>query len=111
METSFHEHTSPDALFYATAEGENLERLTEGGQQQVQPIRRMGQKSLMCHTVTVIHIYLMDTNGSQTHEYSTGVDNILPSWLAAMHAVCRHLGENSNAPATRDDLNERGAEA
>ena len=61
----------------------------------------------------------MDTNGRNAVKLTRtppGIDNEIPFlaalvvWQSTQTESCRYLGEFSNAPATRDDVNELGAD-
>ena len=64
------------------------------------------------------NLYLMDTDGRNTVKLTRnprGSDNRFPSccrvhWQSPQSERCRYLGEFSNAPATRGDVNELGGD-
>ncbi len=77
-------------IYAITAEGENLERLTEEGSNRFPAYSPDGTKiAYVSHRNGDSHIYLMDTNGSNPVKLTRtprGVDNISPSWLFAASA-------------------------
>ena len=104
-------------IYAITAEGENLEKLTEEGNNWAPAYSPDGAKiAYVSQRNGDSHIFLMDTNGSNPVKLTRtppGVDNIShPGCLRRVHLrsaqteSCRHLGEISNAPATCGNVNE-----
>ena len=77
-------------IYVITAEGEELERLTEEGSNRFPAYSPDGEKIAFVSTRDGDHnIYLMDTNGENVVKLTStphGVDNIYPSWLFAAGA-------------------------
>ena len=105
-------------IYAITVEGENLEKLTEEGSNRFPAYSPDGTKIAFASPLRRI-IFCDGYDGSNPVKLTNtppGVINTRPSWLFAAGAFAvspngkRHLGENSNAPATRDDVNELGAD-
>ena len=83
----------PDVRYYIyviTAEGEELEKLTEEGSNRFPAYSPDGEKiAYVSHRNGDSNIYLMDTDGMNAVKLTNtprGVDNIYPSWLFATDA-------------------------
>ena len=79
-------------IYVITAEGENLERLTEEGNHGTSPVYVLDGRKIayVSRRGGDYNIYLMDTNGRNAVKLTRtppGIDNILPSWLPAAFAV------------------------
>ncbi len=72
-------------IYVITAEGKNLEQLTEEGNNRMPAYSPDGRKIAFVSTRGGdFNIYLMDTNGRNAVKLTRtppGVDNIFPSWL------------------------------
>jgi Tol biopolymer transport system component len=78
-------------IYVITAEGENLERLTEGGDNRFPAYSPDGTKIAFASTRDGdYHIYLMGTNGMDVVRLTKtphGTDNVFPSWPRGALAV------------------------
>ena len=79
-------------IYVITAEGENLERLTEEGNHGTSPVYVLDGRKIayVSRRGGDYNIYLMDTNGRNVVKLTrtpSGIDNILPSWLPGAFAV------------------------
>ena len=81
-------------IYVITAEGENLERLTEGGDNRFPAYSPDGTKIAFASTRDGdYNIYMMDTNGSNPVKLTRtppGVDNTYPAWPQGALAVNPH---------------------
>ncbi len=77
-------------IFAITAEGKNLEKLTEDGSSRFPAYSPDGERiAFASHRAGDFNIYLMDTNGRNVDKITDtppGTDNIFPSWLSASGA-------------------------
>ena len=96
----------PYQIYAITAEGENLEKLTEEGSNRFPAYSPDGTKiAYVSHRNGDSHIYLMDTNGSNPVKLTNtppGVINIRPSWLFAAGAFA--VNPNGKLPTSWGDL-------
>ena len=97
-------------IYAITAEGENLERLTEEGSNRFPAYSPDGTKIAFVSTRDGDNnIYLMDTNGRNAVKLTRtppGVDNIYPSWLFATGAFA--VNPNGKLPTSWGDLKRTG---
>ena len=97
-------------IYAITAEGENLERLTEEGNNSDPAYSPDGAKiAFVSQRNGDSHIFLMETNGNNPVKLTNtppGVDNILPSWLFAANAFA--VSPNEKLPTSWGDLKRTG---
>ena len=78
-------------IYVITAEGKNLEQLTEAGTNRMPAYSPEGRKIVFVSTRDGdFNIYLMDTNGRNAVKLTRtppGIDNVKPSWLPGPLAV------------------------
>ena len=84
-------HLMNGDIYVITAEGKNLERLTEGGNSWSPVYSPDGTKiAFVSSRDSDSHIYLMDTNGRNAVKLTRtphGIENISPAWLPRALAV------------------------
>ena len=105
-------------IYVITAEGKNLERLTEEGNNVFPAYSPDGARiAFVSNRDGDSHIYLMGTHGRNAVKLTRtppGTANSLPSWLPGALAVNPNgklptsWGKISNGAATRDDVDELG---
>ena len=96
-------------IYVITAEGENLERLTEGGDNTMPVYSPDGAKiAYVSHRNGDSNIHLMGTNGMNAVKLTRtphGIDNTSPSWLPAGAFV---VNPNGKLPISWGGLKRRG---